>query len=99
MLFRSNDNSYKQYYRNLQVAETKPTETKPAETKTTSKEAPEEKTVSAQTIEKRVEHIVKKGDTLYNISRRYETTVDSLRQLNHLTESSIIEIGQVLIVK
>ena len=89
-----NNNSYKQYYRNLQVAETKPAETKP-----TPKEAPAKKTAVVQTAEKRIEHIVEKGDTLYNISRRYETTVDLLRQLNSLTESSIIEIGQVLIVK
>ena len=84
-----NDNSYKQYYRNLQVAETKPT----------PREAPAEKNVTILTAEKRVEHIVEKGDTLYNISRRYATTVDSLRKLNNLTDSSIIEIGQTLIVR
>lgn len=40
-------------------------------------------------------HTVAKGDTLYNISRRYGTTVDRLKQLNGLT-SNTISIGQVL---
>ncbi|MCO6477522.1 MAG: LysM peptidoglycan-binding domain-containing protein [Phaeodactylibacter sp.] len=43
-------------------------------------------------------HTVAKGDTLYNISRRYNTTVESLKALNGLT-SNLISIGQVLRVK
>lgn len=54
---------------------------------------------SADIASKQKEHIVEKGDTLYNISRRYGTTVDSLRRLNRLPESSILEIGQKLIVE
>jgi len=77
-----NDNSYKRYGKNLQVAETNPTPTN-----------------AAQSASKTVEHKVVKGDTLYNISRRYGTTVDALRKLNNLKESSVITIGQVLIVK
>jgi len=56
-------------------------------------------TNTAQSTSKKVEHKVVKGDTLYNISRRYGTTVDMLRKLNNLSESSVIIIGQVLIVK
>lgn len=44
------------------------------------------------------QHTVAKGDTLYNISRRYNMTVDRLKQLNGLT-SNIISIGQVLKVE
>jgi LysM repeat protein len=43
-------------------------------------------------------HTVQKGDTLYNISRRYNTTVDELRRLNNLPDNTI-NIGQVLKVK
>jgi len=43
-------------------------------------------------------HLVQKGDTLYNISRRYEgVTVDQLRHLNNLT-SDAVKPGQKLIV-
>ncbi|PHI21412.1 hypothetical protein CEQ90_03165 [Lewinellaceae bacterium SD302] len=43
-------------------------------------------------------HSVVKGDTLYNISRRYGLTVDRLKQLNGLT-SNTISIGQRLQVQ
>lgn len=42
-------------------------------------------------------HEVKKGDTLYNISKRYDTTVEDLQQLNRLSDSHI-QIGQELII-
>jgi LysM repeat protein len=45
-----------------------------------------------------VYHTVVKGDTLYNISRRYNTTVDALKRLNNLN-SNIINLGQRLRVK
>lgn len=40
-------------------------------------------------------HIVKKGDTLYNISKRYGITVAELKSLNGLTDN-IIAINQRL---
>ncbi|NNE58771.1 MAG: LysM peptidoglycan-binding domain-containing protein [Hellea sp.] len=40
-------------------------------------------------------HIVAKGDTLYNISRRYNVTIDSLRGANAISGNAI-NIGQVL---
>jgi flagellum-specific peptidoglycan hydrolase FlgJ len=43
-------------------------------------------------------HIVKKGDTLYSLSRRYYMSVDELKRLNNL-ESSGLSIGQKLMVK
>ena len=43
-------------------------------------------------------HLVQPGDTLYNISRRYEgVTVDQLRKLNNL-QSDAVKPGQQLIV-
>lgn len=43
-------------------------------------------------------HTVQKGETLYSISRRYQLTVDRLKQLNGLRDN-IIEIGQELIIR
>jgi nucleoid-associated protein YgaU len=42
-------------------------------------------------------HVVKPGETLYRISRRYGITVDKIRKWNKLPDD-IIEIGQKLIV-
>ncbi|RMH02684.1 MAG: LysM peptidoglycan-binding domain-containing protein [Nitrospirae bacterium] len=42
-------------------------------------------------------YTVKKGDTLYRISREYGVTVDDLKKWNHL-DSDLIAIGQKLIV-
>ncbi|HRD81851.1 MAG TPA: LysM peptidoglycan-binding domain-containing protein [Saprospiraceae bacterium] len=43
-------------------------------------------------------HTVEKGDTLWNISQRYQTTVAAIRQLNNMTNDSI-QLGQRLRVK
>ena len=43
-------------------------------------------------------HIVKSGDTLYAISRRYSISVDELKRLNNLN-SNTISIGQVLNIR
>ncbi len=43
-------------------------------------------------------HEVKKGETLYRISKQYGITVDELRRLNKLPPNQPIEIGQKLLV-
>ncbi|MBP7310471.1 MAG: LysM peptidoglycan-binding domain-containing protein [Candidatus Cloacimonetes bacterium] len=43
-------------------------------------------------------HTVKKGDTLYGLSKRYGTSVEQLMKLNKLSGSSL-SIGQKLVVK
>lgn len=40
-------------------------------------------------------YTVVKGDTLYSIAKRYNTTVDTIKNLNNLT-SNTLSIGQVL---
>ena len=40
-------------------------------------------------------YIVKKGDSLYSIAQKYNTTVDELKKLNGLI-SNIINVGQIL---
>lgn len=42
-------------------------------------------------------YIVKSGDTLYAIARRFNTTVDEIKRLNNLT-SDTLQIGQQLII-
>jgi LysM repeat protein len=42
-----------------------------------------------------VTYIVQKGDTLYSIARRYETTTSAIMNLNNLT-SSLLSVGQRL---
>jgi len=81
--------------------ETKPEETKP-------KETPAEKVASDVPVAKESapapaagltkKHLVVKGDTLFNISRRYGLTVAELRSLNNLTEADAIKLGMELIV-
>jgi len=44
-------------------------------------------------------HTVAKGDTLYNISKKYNTTVDKLRAMNKMTMQDSIIIGQKIVVK
>jgi len=43
-------------------------------------------------------HNVQKGDTLYNIAKRYNTSVEALQRNNNLRDTSI-SIGQVIIVE
>ncbi|HCN72120.1 MAG TPA: lytic transglycosylase, partial [Pusillimonas sp.] len=40
-------------------------------------------------------HIVRKGDTLYDLARRYSTSVGELRRLNNL-KSTHLKLGQRL---
>ncbi len=44
-----------------------------------------------------IRHVVQSGDTLWLLSRRYNTTVDAIKRLNRLT-SDILNIGQVLLI-
>ena len=42
-------------------------------------------------------YIVKKGDTLYSIASKYNTTVDDIKRLNNLSSNNL-SIGQILII-
>lgn len=42
-------------------------------------------------------YIVKKGDSLYSIARKYSTTIDKIKDLNNLT-TNLLSIGQVLLI-
>ncbi len=45
-----------------------------------------------------INHKVIKGDTLYSLSRKYNTSVDAIKNLNNLT-SNDLDIDQILIIK
>lgn len=71
-----------------EVATARPVRTAPAR--------PEPAPAAAPAVPK--VHLVQPGDTLYNISRRYQgVTVEQLRQLNHL-KSDEVKPGQKLLV-
>ena len=81
--------------------ETKPEELKPKETPaekvaTDVPAAKESTPAPAAGVTKK--HLVVKGDTLFNISRRYGLTVAELRSLNNLSEADAIKLGMELIV-
>jgi LysM repeat protein len=43
-------------------------------------------------------HIVRRGETLYSLARRYGTTVWALAMLNHLPNPNVIYAGQRLLI-
>jgi membrane-bound lytic murein transglycosylase D len=53
--------------------------------------------VKADAAPGKVIHRVKRGDTLYSIARRYDTTVEELKEWNRL-RSSAIQVGQRLTI-
>ena len=42
-------------------------------------------------------YTIKKGDNLYSIARKYDTTVDAIKRYNNLTSNNL-SIGQKLII-
>ena len=44
-------------------------------------------------------YTVKKGDTLFSLSRQFNTTVDQLKELNNINNENIIKEGQELKIK
>jgi len=59
----------------------------------------ESEIASTQVPPKNVTHIVKKGDTLSGIAKKYGTTVSKICKLNGISEKTVLKIGQKLIVK
>jgi len=44
-------------------------------------------------------YIVKKGDTLWNIAKKYHTTVDTIMDINELENDQVKEGDKLIIVK
>ncbi len=75
----------------------KPTRPKPPTEQETRPTEPETRP-SPPPAETTKFHVVKAGDTLYGIARKYNMTVEALKQLNGIT-TNLIKIGQRLKVK
>src|SRR3989338_1321919 len=43
-------------------------------------------------------HIVKKGDTLWHISKNYGVSVETILRANHITNTKDLKVGQKLII-
>jgi len=60
-----------------------------------TRETPKAEPVAASTGKT---HTVQKGDTLIAISNRYGVSVDEIAKLNNISDTRLIQIGQVLIL-
>ncbi len=45
-----------------------------------------------------IKYKVEKGDTLYGIAKKFNTTIDNLKKLNNLNDKSILKVGMILII-
>ena len=57
---------------------------------------PEEKTGKKVENTKEIEYIVKKGDTLYDIAKKYNTRIDEIVNLNNIKDRNKIFVGEKL---
>ncbi|MFL0352064.1 glucosaminidase domain-containing protein [Xanthomarina sp. GH4-25] len=57
-----------------------------------------DKKTNRTTVKAENTHLINKGDTLYSLSKRYNTTVEELKKINNLRTNDLT-IGNVLIVK
>lgn len=58
---------------------------------------PSDKVSDIEKEENTISYTVQKGDSLYNIARKYSTTIDKIKDLNNLT-TNLLSIGQVLLI-
>jgi len=68
-----------------------------AEPKKPQSEANDERTKKSL-VERKVYHVVKKGETLASLARKYHTTPEEIKRLNHL-KTARLKPGQKLLVK
>ena len=58
---------------------------------------PSDKASDEEKEENTITYTVQKGDSLYSIAKKYNTTIDAMKNLNNLT-TNILSIGQVLLI-
>ncbi len=58
---------------------------------------PSDKASNVEKEENTISYTVQKGDSLYSIARKYNTTIDRIKDLNNLT-TKLLSIGQVLLI-
>ena len=58
---------------------------------------PSNETAESPSVDEGISYTVKKGDSLYSIAKKYNVTIDEIKELNNLT-SNLLSIGQVLLI-
>lgn len=41
-------------------------------------------------------HVVEPGETLWSIARKYNTTIEKLVEINHISDPDLITVGQII---
>ena len=57
---------------------------------------PEEKTKKKVKNTREVDYVVKRGDTLYDIAKKYNTRIDEIVELNNIKDRDKIYVGERL---
>jgi murein DD-endopeptidase MepM/ murein hydrolase activator NlpD len=52
--------------------------------------------IEDKTHEEKIYHIIKKGDTLFSLAKKYSTTVNDICELNHISTKTKLKIGRKL---
>lgn len=58
----------------------------------------EQENLNPDTFDSMYMYIVKKGDNLWNIAKKYKTTVDKIANVNNILDENKIDIGQKLLI-
>lgn len=58
----------------------------------------EQEKLNPDTFDSMYMYIVKKGDNLWNIAKKYKTTVDKIANVNNILDENKIDIGQKLLI-
>lgn len=66
--------------------------------KTTAKSTAAKTTAKTTTASQKVTHVVQAGDTLYSLSRKYNTKVETIKKTNGLTDNSL-KLGAKLVIQ
>ena len=58
----------------------------------------EQESIDQNTFDSMYMYIVKKGDTLWDIAKKYKTTVDKIANINNIIDENKIDIGQKILI-
>lgn len=53
--------------------------------------------INNQTNNNNIQYVIKPGDTLYNIAKRYNTNVDEIKRINNLN-TNMLKIGETILI-
>ena len=58
---------------------------------------PSNESAESPSVDEGISYTIQKGDSLYSIAKKYNVTIDEIKELNNLT-SNLLSIGQVLLI-